>query len=137
MVPGTPPETAQGTATIASVLDGRFLKVEFHGTMMGKPCTAIRFDGYDRHRGLYTSTWLDNMVTALMCLNGSSMDDGRTIEYVGEVSDRMASGKTVKTRTVASCPSDDAMSYAIYQTRDGKESKVLELSFARQKGSRK
>jgi hypothetical protein len=29
---------------------------------------------------------------------------------------------------------DDAMTYAIYQTRDGKESKVLELSFTRQKG---
>ncbi|HEV8178482.1 MAG TPA: DUF1579 domain-containing protein, partial [Gemmatimonadales bacterium] len=135
MKPGASPEESKGSAVYTMISDGRFLRSEFKGQMMGMPFTGTGLDGYDRVRGAYVATWMDSMSTGLMFETGVSKDEGKTIEYTGEVGDCMAPGKTVKVRTVVTHTSDDAFTYAMYQTRAGeKEAQCLEITYTRAKG---
>src|SRR5579859_3746178 len=47
MEPGGSPHVSLGTAKASWVLNGRFLKEEFHGEVMGKPFTGRSLMGYD------------------------------------------------------------------------------------------
>jgi hypothetical protein len=134
MKPGAPPSVTKGVAIYTPVYDGRFVRADFSGDMMGQPFTGIGIDGFDRARGVYTASWMDSMSTSMMFETGTSKDDGKTIEYSGEIGDCMAPGKTVKIRSIVSHTGDDAMTYTMYQTRDGKEAKSLEIAYTRRHG---
>ena len=45
--PDGPPNVSQGTSKASWILNGHFLKAEFHGEMMGKPFIGKTLMGYD------------------------------------------------------------------------------------------
>jgi hypothetical protein len=47
MQPGAPPETADNYAKAEMIMGGRFLKMEFKGTMFGQPFEGLQIVGYD------------------------------------------------------------------------------------------
>ena len=68
--PGGPPTEDTGTATRATILDGRVLVEEFASTMMETPYTGHGMMGFDNVSGKYWSTWTDNMSTGIMVSEG-------------------------------------------------------------------
>ncbi|MCC6740206.1 MAG: DUF1579 domain-containing protein [Planctomycetia bacterium] len=130
--PKTDGQPSQATSEFKVILDGRYVQQDFNGTFMGAPYHGMGTMGYDRVSKKYTNYWMDNVSTTPMYLLGTTGDDGKTVEYPGEMANPMGEG-TVKYRTVMTHKSDDEFTYEMYATFDGKESKGMELTYTRKK----
>ena len=84
MQPETPPVETTGTATITSILGGRFVSEENTGSMMNHPQSGLRIYGYNNGTETYEGVWVYSLSTAIMTLVGSSDDDGKTIEFTAK-----------------------------------------------------
>jgi hypothetical protein len=79
--PGAEPAESTGTATLKSILGGRFLEEENSGEAFGEPYAGTRIYGYNKGSKEYEATWIYNGSTAILVLNGASDDDGKTVRY--------------------------------------------------------
>jgi hypothetical protein len=132
MDPSQPAMESTGTATFSTIFDGRYLKQEYSGDMMGDKFTGIGFEGYDNTTKKYQTFWIDSMSTMMFKLDGSSSDGGKTIEYKGEMPCPMVEG-LVKARWVHKHVSNDQFTMDMYMTPKDKELKTGELVYTRKK----
>ncbi len=127
--PDAPWETAQGTVTSKSVLDGRYLMEEHALEMMGLPMNGLRFLGFDNMSKEYTSLWMDTSSTWTIEGRGKESADGVTTlkgtmkDIAGERPYRM------KVWTKA----DGSIENEMYDTIDGREVLVMTYTSTRAK----
>jgi hypothetical protein len=130
MDPKAPPSESKGTAKFSSVFDGRFIRQDFQGTMMGMAFTGTGYDGFDRAQGVYNSMWIDSMGTGMFNQTGKASADGKVITYTGEMWCPQTNG-TMKARSVMTHVSDNEMTYEMFVTMNGHEDKSMELHYHR------
>ena len=78
---GSPPMESTGEATFESVLGGRFLVQRETNSIMGMPMESFKMYGFNADSGRYEGTWTYSGSTAIMSLNGTSTDGGKTIVF--------------------------------------------------------
>jgi hypothetical protein len=78
---GAAPMESAGEATFTSILGGRFLLQEEKGTMFGHPFETRKMYGFNAESKKYEGVWTYTGSTAMMTLNGTSGDDGKTITF--------------------------------------------------------
>ncbi len=120
-----------GTLVLRTILDGRFLEGEFHSTIKNQPFTGRSVSGYNRVSKRFLYTWYDSMGTGIICLQGHSGADGMTVTYSGDM-DCPINGH-VRLRQVETCQSEDHFTHVMFQTKDGKETKTMEVTYTRRK----
>jgi hypothetical protein len=62
-------------------LDGRFLVEEDSGNFAGQPSKGFKMIGYNNASKRYEGIWTYTMSTAIMTLNGTSADGGKTVSF--------------------------------------------------------
>ncbi len=133
MEPGTPPMESAGASDNKMILDGRFLRQEFTGDMVGSPFTGIGLTGYDNHTKKYVSTWMDSMGTAILYFEGTAGARGKTITQECRYDDPIR-GPT-KWRSVTRIVDDGTHVFEMYETpKKGKEVKMMEITYIRKQG---
>ncbi|MDZ4806117.1 MAG: DUF1579 domain-containing protein [Candidatus Eisenbacteria bacterium] len=134
MDPAAPPsEEMGGMAEFSMMMGGRFLSQKFTSSMMGMPFEGFGTTGYDNFRKEYVSTWVDNISTATMMMNGG-MKDAKTIEMTGLMDEPMTGEKDKKVRSSETWTDDNHFTWAMYDNIPGKgEVKVMEISYTRVK----
>lgn len=133
MMPGQAPETSQTTAQGEMILGGRFLKMNYKGTMFGQPFEGVQIIGYDNMKKKYISFWIDNTSTAFFLTEGTRDEASKTTTETGLWPDPMTGG-TMKVRAITKMISPDEFSYELYMVGpDGKEFKSLENRAVRKK----
>lgn len=85
MDPAAPPMKSTGTMTNKMILGGRYQQSNFKGDMMGMPFEGVGTVGYDKARKVWVSTWVDNMSTAIMTMEGTWDDATKTATYTGKM----------------------------------------------------
>jgi hypothetical protein len=134
MAPGAPPTVSKASATFTSVLDGRWIRQDFQGEMMGRPYVGQGMNGYDTLEKQYVTTWYDNISTPFTAMTGSSPDGGKTITYTSEMKHCPMTGGPIAMRHVLAWESADRMVYTMFSTpRGGSEQKGMELVYTRKK----
>ena len=81
--PGAEPEVSQSKSTYTVVLDGRYIRHDYQGSMMGTPFTGVGYLAYNRATGKYESIWMDSMSTGIMHSIGTEIEKGKAWEYKG------------------------------------------------------
>ena len=120
-----------GKATSEWVLDGRFIKQDFAGDMMGQPFTGIGYTGYDNSTRKYQATWMDSMSTAIFYMEGEMDTAGKTLTMTGEGFDP-AAGKMVKHQHVYRLDNKDAIVFEMFAPGpDGQMAKMATLTYKR------
>lgn len=66
MMPNSDPVASTGVMTNDWALDGRFLQMNYVGSMMGQPFQGFGHLGYDKVREQYVGYWVDSMGTQMM-----------------------------------------------------------------------
>ncbi len=132
MAPGAPPEKTTGTATNKMVLGGRYQESKFSGTMMGMPFEGFSLTGYDNARKVFQSSWIDNLGTGLMQMEGKMDPATKTIQFNGRMTDP-ATGKEVKVRETFAFIDDNTQKMEMFDSRGAKEFKTMEIVFKRKK----
>jgi hypothetical protein len=131
MAPGAPPEEFTGTRDGEMILGGRFLRETTTSSFEGMPFEGIGFMAYDNGSEQYVSTWIDNMSTAVTTAMGSCSKDGWSL--AGEHFNAMTGGMS-KFRNVIRPVNDDSFVFEWHESGpDGKEYKMMEITYTRQK----
>jgi len=130
--PGKDPVVGKVSAEFKMLKDGRYLQQEFKGEMMGKPFTGTGIIGFDRVTGKYANTWIDNFTTSLFYSTGTSKDTGKTLEFTDEHICPMTN-QPMKSRSVFKIVDADTLQFEMYEARDGKELKGMEMAYKRKK----
>src|SRR5205085_3415920 len=70
MSPDAPPQKNTATAENKMIMNGRYQYTTHKGNFMGMPFEGISTTGYDNARKVYVSTWIDNMGSGIMNMEG-------------------------------------------------------------------
>jgi hypothetical protein len=130
MDPSQPPQKSTGTSHNEMIMGDRYLTTRFKGDMMGMPFEGLGTIGYDNAKKMYVSTWVDNMGTGIMTMEGKRSEDGKSIEFRGKGYDPSI-GKEVMMRQVNTFIDDSHQKIEMYQKGSDKEKKVMEINLTR------
>lgn len=133
MDPAAPPQESTGTATYTMLMGGRYLQGVYKGDMAGMAFEGVGVTAYDNTIGQYQSVWMDNLSTMLMFMTGSYDAASRTFTMHTEMADIVNPSIKVKVRELLTIVDRDTHRMEMFETRDGKERKSLELTYTRKK----
>jgi hypothetical protein len=133
MDPAAPPTKAKATNVVTMMLKGLYQIGNFSTTMMGQPMMGQSTVGYDNAKKMYVSTWIDNMGSGIVRMNGSFDASTKTLNLKGIQTDPMTGGDS-EIRQETKWLDDDTYTMAMYGAGpDGKEMKFMEGTFKRKK----
>lgn len=135
MMPDKPPEVSKGKSVTKPIMGGRYYQSKFTSTMMGKPFEGMGVTGYDNVAKQFTSSWIDNMSTHMLMSSGKYDAKTKTFTYTGTADDCMKPGSKVEIREVIKVLDKDKHTFEMFEKREGKEAKVLEVTYTRKSTS--
>jgi len=127
MDPGAQAEVHRGTASVQSILGGRFLEEEFHSEMMGKPFTGRGIFGYDNTKQKFVSVWLDDMNTGIHVSEGRGDHGNKVISLEGKSNCAATGQQDVPMGQIIRVLSPDKHMVELYN--DGR--KTMEITYTR------
>jgi Protein of unknown function (DUF1579) len=131
-VPSAEPVEAKGTSRRKWILDGRFLLEELDGGNLVLPFRGLALYGYDAFEQKHTSAWVDTMNTSILSNLGTYDRTNDVVNFSGQYKDPWTGAKK-KERGVTRFLSKDKHVLEIYVTEpDGKEFRMLEITYTRQ-----
>ncbi|MHA4844951.1 DUF1579 domain-containing protein [Flavitalea antarctica] len=134
MANGAPPMKSKSTMESKMILDGRYQLSTFKGDMMGMPFQGMSIGGYDNSKKKYFTTWIDNMGTGILKLEGDMDEATRKITYTGKMTNP-ANGLECDMREVYTMIDDNNGLMELYgpDSKTGKEYKTMEIKLTRKK----
>jgi len=122
----------KGTAVadIQMVLGGRYQQSTYKGTMDNMLFEGISTVAFNNTTGEFTSTWADNLSTGLMVLTGPYDEINKTITFKGTMADPY-DGKKITVRQVYTFVNENSRKMELFDTKNGKERKSLEMVMTR------
>lgn len=131
MAPGAP--EVKSTATVANkmIMGGRYLQGMHRGTMMGMPFEGMNIVGYDNKKGVYQSTWIDNMGTGIMMLTGTWNKATNMLESKGTMIDPVTGADMQVRETYFIKDNDHHIMEMFMTTANGKEYKSMHIEMVR------
>ncbi|XZF14190.1 DUF1579 domain-containing protein [Chitinophagaceae bacterium MMS25-I14] len=133
MSPDAPPTKSNATCTNKMILGGRYQQSTNKGSFNGMPFEGMNILGYDKAKKAYVSSWIDNMGTGIMNMEGKWDDATKSIQFMGSMVDPM-SGTDTKVRETFSTEGNDKQHLEMYVVMpDGKEFKTMDIVYTRAK----
>jgi hypothetical protein len=125
--PGTEPMQSTASAKNELIFDGRYLKSQFEGLMMGMGFKGLQIIGYDLFQNKYVGFWIDSMGTAFYLTTGMLDASGNVLTETGNWADPMTGGNR-KVKIVTTFMPDGKYRFEMFMYMpDGKEFKSMEL----------
>ena len=134
MGPDAPPTTSTITMTNKMIMDGRYQVSEAKGNMMGMPFNGMSTTGYDNHKKVYMSTWIDNMGTGVMKMEGPWDEATKSTTLTGKMIDP-ATGRECDFKEVYKIIDDNNQVMEMYgpDPKTGNQFKTMEIKLTRKK----
>ena len=130
MAPGAPPTKSTATATNRMIMGGRYQESKHTGSFMGMPFEGYSLVGYDNAKKIFVTSWIDNMGTGMMFMEGKWDDKTKTIQFTGKSTDP-TTGRDVAVRETFTWIDNNKQKMEMFMTQEGKEFKTMEILFTR------
>lgn len=132
MSPDAPPTTSKGTVTNKMVFDNRYQLSSFKGDFMGAPFEGMGTMAYDNFKKAYVSTWIDNMGTGIMKMEGNYDEASKTMTMTGKMVDP-SQGKECDMKQVHRIVDNNSQVMEMYgpDPMTGKQFKNMEMKLTR------
>lgn len=127
--PKAPPEVSKGKCTVKKIMDGRYYQSNYSGSMMGKPFTGMSITGYDNVNKEFVNSWIDNASTHMLVAKGNYDPKTKTFTYKSKMNDCMKPSEMVGVKEVIKIVSPTEHVFEMYEKKDGKESKTMEVTY--------
>jgi len=126
MSPDAPPTKSAGTAKNRMGLGGRYQISEHKGNFGGMPFEGFSILAYDNHKKVFINTWIDNMGTGVMTLEGPWDEATKSVTFKGKMVDP-STGYETSIKEVFKIIDDNNQVLEMYASGpDGKEFKTME-----------
>ena len=138
MNPDASPNESSGSTVTKSVMDGRYLisdhigKMQMpgpDGKMMDMEFKGMAVEGYDNAKKKYVASWIDNMGTGIMNLEGTYDPASKTLTYYAEY--EAMPGTKMKIREVVTKKDENHHTLEFFEDRGGKEVKTMQIDYTR------
>jgi hypothetical protein len=138
MNPDAPAMESTGTSVGRSVFGGRYVITEHTGKMQmpgadGKMSDmefkGMATEGYDNAKKKFVASWIDNMGTGIMHLEGTYDPATKMLTYLGEY--EMMPGMKTKVRETIKLTDKNHRTFEFFEDRGGKEVKTMEINYTR------
>ena len=130
MAPGAPPEKSTATVINKMILGGRYQQNTYTGKMMNMPFEGTGTVGYDNAKKMFVSTWVDNMGTGIIYMEGPWDDATKTVNMKGKQTDPLT-GKETGIRETFKIVDDNNQVMEMFSTMNGSEFKTMEIKLKR------
>jgi len=130
MAPNTPPTIAEGNSVNEMIMGGRYLQSKHLSNFSGMPMEGIGLEAYDNAKKTFYSTWIDNMGTGIMFLQGKFDPAAKTITYTGTSVDPMT-GKDMQVRETMKYLDDNHSEMEMFTIDGDNEFKSMHIAFER------
>ena len=127
MAPGQPPAKSTGIVDYKMILGGRYQQGNITASFNGVAYEAVSITGYDNMKKLFFSTYVDNMGTGVLNMEGPYDAATKTITLTGIELDP-ATGKEMKMQETLKMVDDHTEVTAMYDITGGKETKLMEIT---------
>ena len=137
--PSAPPTESSGTSVTKAVMGGRYFTTEVagkfpmpgpDGKIQNMEFKGMATDGYDNVKKKFVSTWIDNMGTSIMIMEGSYDKAAKTLTYTADY--EPMPGMKTKARQVVKFVNHIEHVMEWYETRGDKEVMVMEIKYKRE-----
>ena len=132
MQPGAPPTKSTSTCVNKMIMGGRYQQSTHSGNMMGQPFEGQSTLGWDNARKVLVSSWIDNMGTGIMYMEGTWDDATKTAIFKGKTTDPMT-GKEMDVKETFAIINDNTQKMEMFMNMGGQEMKTMEITFTRAK----
>lgn len=134
MSPDGPPQVNKATMTNKMIMDGRYQQSEFSGSFMGMPFSGISTTAFDNAKKVFISTWIDNMGTGIMKMEGPWDEATKTMTLSGKMIDP-STGRECNMRETFKIIDDNTQLMEMYgpDPKTGKEFKSMSIKLTRKK----
>jgi hypothetical protein len=133
-MPGQPEQKTTSVAENKMIMNGLYQESTHSGNMMGQPFNGRSTLAYDNHLKQFISTWIDNMGTGIMIMNGTWDSTSKTINFKGNMMDPMTKQNSTMRETYQILnDSTHVMQMFGPDPKTGKEMKSMEITFKRKK----
>ena len=130
MDPSQPPMKSTSPMENKMILGGRYQQSNISGSFGGMPFEAQSIMAYDNMKKVFISSWIDNMGTGVMQLEGPYDAATKTITLMGSESDPMT-GKETKVRQTIKIIDNNTQVMEMFSLTGGKEVKTMEIKVKR------
>lgn len=130
MTPGAPPLKNEASCVNTMIMENRYQQSIHKSTMNGMPFEGTGILGFDNGKKVFVSTWIDNMGTGIMYLEGKWDAANQSIHFSGKSVDPMT-GKDQHVREEFKIIDDNHQTLEMYMTQNAKEYKSMEIKFSR------
>lgn len=130
MAPGTQPVKNTATAENKMILGGRYQQTTHTGTFMNMPFEGISTIGFDNAKKVFVSSWVDNMGTGIMYMEGTMEPGSKTITFKGKSTDP-ATGNEMDVKQTFKWIDDKTQALEMFMVQGGQEFKTMEIKFTK------
>lgn len=130
MGPGGEPMKNKATSEVKMIMGGRYQVANNKGSFGGMPYEGMSIIGYDNAKKIFQSSWVDNMGTGVMTMEGTYDPATKTLILTGKGYDPMA-GKDMNMKQTFRFTDDKHQVIEMYQITDGKEFKAMEMKLTK------
>jgi hypothetical protein len=132
--PGTEPSITPGTAGYSLAMDGRYLVQKVSGTIMGMPTSGMGVTAFDNFKKKFVGTWIDNMGTGILTMEGTRDANGKSITMWGFMDDFTTGEKDKKVKYVLTFVNDDTHIFEIFDVQSyGEKQPMMRYTYTRKK----
>jgi hypothetical protein len=129
---GEPYAESAGTASHRWLEEGRWLALESEGSVMEIPHHGFGMLGYDNFKQKYVGSFVDNITTSIVTMEGSWEDAGTTpLRLFGTVDEPLTGEHDRAVSYTFSFSGADSLTLRVFDLPRGPESLVLEVGFSR------
>jgi hypothetical protein len=134
MLPTGPTAPEKGTATYSWLMEGRWVKGESSGSMMGFPIRTFGILGYDNFKMSYVTANVNSFDTTLTTSEGDMDPSGKAILAYGTLDEYLTGEHDKMVKYVWRFLSADEMVLEVHDLPIGeKNTQVIEIRFKRRK----
>ena len=130
MEEGQPEEKHTSMCTNKMIYNGLYQQSVHKGNFNGMPFEGTSTMGYDNAKKKFVSTWIDNMGSGIMYTEGTYDSSNKMLTLAGTCTDPL-SGKVMNVRETMSIIDDKTQMMEMYETKNGKERKTMEMKLTK------
>lgn len=127
-----PPAKSEGSSTNKMIMGGRYQQSTFKGEFMGMPFNGMSITGFDNHTKRYVSTWIDEMGTGIMKMEGPWDPTTNSMTLTGKCISP-ANGKEFEVKEIFRVVDDKTQVMEMYgpDSKTGDQYKTMEIRFTK------
>jgi hypothetical protein len=133
MAPGGPETKSKISCENKMLFNGLYQESKCKGTMMGMPFEGLSTVAFDNHKKKYISTWIDNMGSGMMVMEGTWDAATKTVNFAGKMMDPATATEMDCRETFAVLDKDHQLLEMYCKGADGKEFKTMQINYRRKK----